>query len=87
MAGAALPPVYAGTTDFFGGWEAGDPEPYEGVLVRVDNVTVDYNAGSGVYWISQSADLEDGRHVGDEQRSVADHRGEPGDQHRHDHGA
>jgi len=58
--GATLPSFYTDTTDFFGGWETEDPEPYEGVLIEVVDVEVTLNAGSGVYWIAQAAKLDAG---------------------------
>jgi len=56
--GADLPSPYMATCAFFGGWEIDDsPEPYEGVLVKVEQVQVTYASSSGgVYWITEAGD-------------------------------
>jgi len=52
--GADLPPAYLGAASFFGGWEEESPEPYEGVLVKVEDVVVDsVTPSEGAYKISQ----------------------------------
>ena len=59
--GQGLPPYFQTLTVILGGWAGYDPEPYEGVLVRVVDVKVEKDAGSGVYWINQTIKLDDGQ--------------------------